>query len=114
MTTASKEPARVIFEPSAWLRAAFRRRVIGLSRRHATVSPLPGTPVVVAYLTHGDVEPGSREDRTCDRCRSYCPPGADYCVSMIVADYWERRYHIVFGLCPACARLEHPNDVRLP
>lgn len=104
--------SRAVAEPSAWLRSASRRRVIGLSRHHATESPLLGTTVVVAFLTHGEVEPGSREDRTCDRCGRHCPPGTPYGVSAYLTDYRERRYFIVFGLCLPCGQLEQPGDRR--
>jgi hypothetical protein len=111
MTEAPTIPtgSRVVAEPSAWLRATSRRRVIALSRRHATVSPVFGT-TVVAYLTASHVEPGSREDRTCDRCGRHCPPNTVYGVSAYLTDYREHRYVLVFGLCMPCGQLEHPDD----
>lgn len=114
MTTASiPTGSHVIKEPTAWLRTTSRRRVIRLSRqRLPTVVFGSGPPLVVAYLTN-HVEPGSREDRTCDRCGTYCPLGSEYRVSTYLLDYRERRYFLVFGLCVPCGLLEHPDDQRL-
>lgn len=102
----------MVSEPTAWLRATARRRVIQLSRQRVPVSRGFGNspPIHVAYLVAGHVDPGAREDRTCDRCGTYCPPGTVYAVSAYLTDYRERRYFIVFGLCPSCAALECPGD----
>jgi hypothetical protein len=102
-----------VSEPTAWLRSTSRRRVIQLSRQHVPAAAFGNSPpIVVAYLADNHVEPGCREDRTCDRCRRYCPPGSAYAVSAHLTDYRGRRYCLVVGLCVPCGQLEQPGDRR--
>jgi hypothetical protein len=91
----------VVAEPSAWLRGAAAKRVrqIGAQLRDvdtsaygAIVSPLGRTGA-----------PGSREDRTCDRCRSYVPE----CSPLHMFTYQPTpRIYLAGGLCESCARKE--------
>ncbi|WP_109507218.1 hypothetical protein [Nocardioides speluncae] len=60
------------WEPSAWMREAIARRVHELDDAAAVAD------VVVMTLSGEDwreLAEGTPEDRTCDRCRVYVPPG---------------------------------------
>lgn len=88
-----------IHEPSAWLRGAAARRVrqiealpVDTSAYGAIVSPLGRTG-----------EPGSRDDRTCDRCGRYVP--ASKTLHMFVFRPTPQ-IHLAGGLCGSCARKE--------
>jgi hypothetical protein len=61
-------------EPSAWLRGQVARRVAYV--RAAGLDPA-GDTLMVAPLGR-PASPGAREDRTCDRCRSYTPVGPPF------------------------------------
>lgn len=83
-------------EPTSWLREIERERLaeIGaLDLETDTIAALSGRPIVA----------GSREDRTCDRCREYVRKGLAF--HPMIA--WPRpNVALVGGLCGPCARLE--------
>ncbi|GAA3089281.1 hypothetical protein JOF29_007945 [Kribbella aluminosa] len=91
------------WEPSAW----FRGQIVRVATRTRLVAlPYDGTTVVVVALRHA--QPGSREDRTCDRCREYVPPmSAKFFCG---AQHFRISGHVcgvmTFGLCDRCRRLE--------
>lgn len=73
------------WEPSSWLRSKLAGRL------EAGVQTLGEAP-----------EPGSRDDRRCDRCDVYVPPRLDYTSAVIR----ERDAFVVVGLCAACSTAE--------
>ena len=62
-----------IHEPSGWLRGVSARRV--RDARRAGLNPDSHGPIIVLPIGSSCAR-GSREDRTCDRCRAYVPEGA--------------------------------------
>jgi hypothetical protein len=101
-------PTVTPWEPSLWFRTE-------LARVEAAVRALPDVlatiPVVLAPLGHSG-PPGSREDRTCDRCRKYIPPTdpgrpARFFVGGVSVRISETSKGVVtFGLCDGCHRIE--------
>lgn len=93
-TTATRAP----WEPSAWLRDA-------ISKRHKQIRTIhtnrPGD-LVVAPLGPKTAH-GAREDRTCDRCRTYVPPGPLFYVHAFPA---APALVLIVGLCRDCHQLE--------
>jgi hypothetical protein len=86
-------------EPSAWLRRAAAKRVrqiknlpVDASAYGAIVSPLGRTG-----------EPGSRADRTCDRCGTYVPASGTLHIFIYQPT---PRIHLFGGLCAACQARE--------
>ncbi len=61
-------------EGSAWLRGQVARCV---ARVEAVGLDPAGDTLVIAPLGRS-AAPGTREDRTCDRCRAYTPQGAPF------------------------------------
>jgi hypothetical protein len=87
-------------EPSAWLRGTVARR----ARELAGVVASCGPALVVAPLTR-ESRFGEVEDRTCDRCRVYVPPGAVFWLCA----YPHGQLLFSLGLCADCARAERPE-----
>jgi len=92
---------RIIHEPSAWLRGVAARRVreigaqlkdIDMSAYGAIVAPLGRTGA-----------PGSRADRSCDRCGTYVPPGRTL---HLFVHQPTLRINLIGGFCPACETKE--------
>lgn len=88
-----------IHEPSAWLRGAVARRL-------AVIDQLTDLPehddILIGPLGRAGT-PGSREDRTCDRCRQYTPPGGKFHPLPV---HPRPDVLLVGGLCARCARKE--------
>ncbi|GAA1714366.1 hypothetical protein GCM10009809_08190 [Isoptericola hypogeus] len=96
-TTTLARNVYVVDEPSHWLRAR-----VGELLRRLDALPLPRHDLVVTPLGRTG-HPGSREDRCCDRCRRYTPPGRPF----YVVRYRPRpRVEVAGGLCATCARAE--------
>lgn len=97
----------VIIEPTAWMRSTAARQVQRLWRMG--YQPAPGSPVVVAPLGEWSFsgDHGTREERTCDRCRIYTPEGPLF----YAGAFQSGPFMLVYGLCPACHRLEVGDDV---
>ena len=91
----------VAHEPSAWLRGAAAKRVrqIGAQLKDTDTSAFGA--IVAPLGTSGP--PGSREDRTCDRCRCYVPQGDALHMFVFLAT---PRIHLAGGLCASCASKE--------
>ena len=91
----------VAHEPSAWLRGAAARRVreIGAQLKDTDTSTYGA---IVAPLGRGGA-PGSRADRSCDRCGTYVRQGD--LLHMFVYQPTSR-IHLSGGLCGRCARKE--------
>lgn len=94
MTAATRAP----HEATAWLRGAVARRLAVIDRLH----DLPAHDVLVGPLGRAGT-PGSREDRTCDRCRRYTPRGEDFYPFPV---YPRPDVVLVGGLCASCAGRE--------
>lgn len=92
----------LITEPSWWCRTTAARRVRELRWTTPT-----SDQVVVAQLSGRPTPTGSAEDRTCDRCRAYVPPGPPFWCAV----YMHRGFRFVLGLCTDCARRESPEWV---
>jgi hypothetical protein len=86
-------------EPSAWLRGAAARRVRQIA---AAVLDVEAYGVVVAPLGSSG-PPGSREDRSCDRCGRYVP---ERDLLHLLTYQPTPRIHLAGGLCGRCAAKE--------
>lgn len=87
------------WEPSAWMRGAIDRAT---KRIEAAGVTRIMCDVVVTPLGNGS-EPGSREDRTCDRCEVYVPPGRELTLGTVAIGRVDgTRGFLVFGLCRTC------------
>ncbi|NYG05716.1 hypothetical protein BJ986_000203 [Phycicoccus badiiscoriae] len=98
------------YEPSAWLRERMARRVWELEHEGHGQSPFGRTvapSVIVRPLgeAHSPGE-GTREDRTCDRCGNYSPPGLRFHPLVLNPVPW---LLLSGGLCHACHCLECPT-----
>lgn len=86
-------------ESTAWLRTALARRVSELVSAELVAAPPTMTVAPLAAPTR----PGSRDDRSCDRCGEYTPTGELF---------WPFVCHptpyiiLVGGLCAVCKDLE--------
>jgi hypothetical protein len=97
------------WEPSAWFRGELDRAAATIR----AVVPDDGRVVttVMAPLGRG-ARPGSREDRTCDRCRKYVPPtrrnqAPRFFVGAIPIELSKAiRGIVTYGLCVHCVALE--------
>jgi hypothetical protein len=95
----------VVTEPTAWLRVAAERRAREL---WPAVVANPHARVIAQLAGNSWPAPGSVEDRTCDRCGVYVPPGQPY----VVAAYWvTSRLALGVGLCDTCGAKESPEHV---
>jgi hypothetical protein len=95
-TTARSLPQH---EPSAWLRQAAAKRVRQIG---AAVTDTSAFGAIVSPLGRTG-EPGSREDRTCDRCGRYVPQGE---LLHLFTYQPTPRIHLAGGLCGRCAAKE--------
>jgi hypothetical protein len=86
-------------EPSAWLRGAAAQRV----RQIEAAVPDPSAYGAVVAPLGRTGPPGSREDRECDRCRSYVPEGD---LLHLFTYQPTPRIHLAGGLCGRCAAKE--------
>lgn len=93
---AGDTPHTTPHEPSAWLRGAVTRRIRDVQA--LGLDPHAADPIIVAPLGRG-CAPGDREDRTCDRCRAYTPPGPPFHVLGVQP---ARGLLLVVGLCDPC------------
>jgi hypothetical protein len=82
-------------EPSAWLRGQVARRIAYV--KAAGLDP-NGNTLIICPLGRGAV-PGSREDRQCDRCRSYTPVGPPFYAFSVRPT---RGLMLIGGLCARC------------
>lgn len=89
-------PAR--HEPSGWLCEAVNTAV----RRYSALPLVLRSRGEVVIGLHPTL-PGSREDRTCDRCREFQPASADF-YSFVV--HPQPGLVLVIGLCEKCMLLE--------
>jgi hypothetical protein len=90
-----------IHEPSAWLRGVAATRVRQIEAQLKDVDTSAYGAVVAPLGWTG--APGSRADRSCDRCDSYVPPGSTLLLFLYQPT---ARIHLAGGLCAACARKE--------
>ena len=89
-------------EPSAWLREIESRRLAELDEALAIDPPPAGVGLFVLAITR-HTSPGEREDRTCDRCRTYCGPEVGF---NMISSQPRPRVWLVGGLCDTCLALE--------
>jgi hypothetical protein len=90
---------RILHEPSAWLRGAAAKRVRQIN---AAVTDVEAYGAIVSPLGRTGA-PGSRADRSCDRCNTYVPPGR----TLHLFTYQPTpRIHLCCGLCPQCEARE--------
>lgn len=90
---------QTIHEPSAWLRSAAAKRVRQLNA--AVPDPSAYGAIVAPLGSSGP--PGSREDRSCDRCGRYVPVGD----VLHVFGYWPTAQICLAGaFCSGCAAKE--------
>lgn len=106
MTTATTQtPPR---EQTAWL----RERLAHIVRRTRIYHQGDPELVIVTHLS-GGLTPtptqGSREDRTCDRCRTYTPPGQP---GFWLVGIRHRPWLIICGgLCDTCYQVESVDGI---
>lgn len=98
-------------EPSLWMRQGMAARVAALEPLLRLLPLSWGgvvTPLVRAIPT-----PGSREDRTCDRCGGYTPPGPLFFPFFLEVETGPglARLVVTGGLCADCARLEFGDEL---
>lgn len=104
VTQARSAPSelQIIQEASAWLRGAAARRVNQIHDLSAF-----GAITIVAPL--GRIgPPGSRADRSCDRCDRYVPPRD---MLHLLAYQAAPRIVLCAGLCGRCAAKESPREL---
>ncbi len=89
---------QVVNEPSAWLRGVAAERV-----REITALRLYASAEVVVAPIGRTGDQGSREDRSCDRCRSYVRVGT---LIHLFTYQPNARTYLVGGLCGRCAHKE--------
>lgn len=98
------EPPNPRYEPSAWLRAAVSTAVQRAEDELAEAGQdLPPTATLCAYLggfNLGEVI-GTDEDRTCDRCRKFCPDGLTN-GTVVTPTPSGRSLVLDYGLCDEC------------
>lgn len=93
------------WEPTAWMREAIRRQIdqieaSGVNRAvcDVVVVPLTGSYAGIA---------GTREDRTCDRCRVYVPEGRQLWVGAVRSRRIDGTVALLaVGLCARCKDAE--------
>jgi hypothetical protein len=96
--------ARLIGEPTAWLRGTAARRRRSIEARHPDV--VAATAVVVAPLVVRPAHIDAKTwDRSCDRCHVFIPIG-DLLFSF---SYFAGPIYFSGGLCGICARKEDPD-----
>jgi hypothetical protein len=88
-----------IHEPSAWLRGVAATRVRQIKALHLDASAFGA---IVAPLGRTGAL-GSREDRSCDRCRIYVPEGD---LLYLFVHRPTPRIFLSCGLCSVCAQKE--------
>ena len=91
-------------EASHWLREAVAGLVTSLLRFGLDPDDLSG-PLVVVPLG-GTTTPGTRADRTCDRCRRFVPD--DAAARFVLVKHQARaRLVVTLGLCDRCHTAEY-------
>lgn len=103
-------------EPSAWLRTAILGRLDELGNGALLNAAFGGIVLMQLQDSAGD----EREDRTCDKCRVYTPPGSTFYAAMtqVNVDLLPRRWATLkgsqvlvgYGLCAACKAQEEPRS----
>jgi hypothetical protein len=100
MITVPTATAR-IHECTAWMRTAAARRVRQIEAELKDIDTSTYGAIVAPIGMTG--APGSREDRSCDRCRAFVPPGDLLHMFVYRAT---ARIHLAGAFCTACARKE--------
>lgn len=101
-------------EPSAWLRGAIRDRLAELA---PAMLPNMFGVIALALTDPDEAADPAREDRSCDRCRAYVPPGTTFYTAMTdmapakLGWPWSRllagyQILVAYGLCVDCTVLE--------
>ena len=87
------------FEPSAWLRAVEADRLADIDAAGLADS----STTLMVPLSGVGTTPGSRDDRTCDRCRCYVREGQRFLLLVL-----RSRPHVLLvgGLCERCHQRE--------
>lgn len=100
MTTTDTQ--RVIREPSGWLRVTAAAQVRRIRRMGLDPDSTTG-PALLAPLVGTLSNPDPQDDRRCDRCSRYCPPGEGYAVMLYRPTL---ALALIVGLCPVHAAVE--------
>lgn len=101
MTTTTALPP--ITEPSAWCRSTGAAQAHRAERMTGDEMRSPTGPLVLAPLVGRLTHHGTEDDRRCDRCGRYVPPGEVYVVGLYFA---RPRLALVLGLCGSHAAAE--------
>lgn len=94
-------------EASGWLRSTAARRARQIERMGFDLHDA-ATPLVVAPIGKA-ARPGEREDRTCDRCRTYVPEGETLHLFIYAP---APRLHLTGAWCQTCRDKEGGGDVQ--
>lgn len=95
-------------ERSAWLRQVVAQRAAEVEATYG--GGVPASVPVMTWAAYAPGPPGGREDRTCDRCRSYVPESDTFCLYLAPAESSTgRRLLLTGGLCQRCGTAEVPD-----
>jgi len=97
--TDAHDTAIVVREPTAWLRGRGAERVRAALARG--LDPHDGPDTIITPL--GRHPRNDRDDRTCDRCDTYVPPGTLFWPVVL---HPARQLLVIGGLCGTCKDLE--------
>lgn len=89
-----------------WLTAAVDQR-LALMKSMLPFRALPeGTQIIMTPLaepaegaTRAELE---RWERSCDNCKVYCEPGADFFTGVVARKFHEIEISFTFGMCKRC------------
>lgn len=95
-------------EPTAWLREAAAMRARQATFLGADVLHNGGVVIIPIGGRSGINDP--IEDRTCDRCRTYVPPGEFFAPFRSEFKVPPGRVIVFGGLCAGCASKETGDD----
>lgn len=90
-----------ISDASEWLRDRLAL-ITANARRIKYMDGATPNLQVITQLSQ-PARPGSRDDRSCDRCAHYCGPGENLMVLAVTPEPW---LTVIGGLCVPCAALE--------
>jgi hypothetical protein len=99
-----EEMSELIVEPP-WVVAAVDQRLAQMDPFFKGFNAQAGN-LVVTPMCELDHEPTEAElklwDRTCDRCRTYCPPEVGFYTGHVARQRWGTRVVLTFGVCKNC------------
>lgn len=102
--------ATTLHEHSAWMRARLAK-VTASARRQVAAAGVDlddeSCPSIVVHPLGRNGQPGSRQDRSCDRCGTHVPPPGRLHMFTIRPEAW---LLVTGGLCTRCWSAEAGGD----